>query len=82
MRVGLLAAACVLPPSRRAVPGTTGRHGAIVYQSPDGLAIVNGDGSGSERVSVSPSDLDARHADWSPDGSRLVYVADESRWHA
>jgi len=49
----------------------------IVYQSPDGLRILDPGGSGSHRL-LSDGPAQARHPDWSPDGLRIAFVVDES----
>ena len=56
----LLAAGC---------SGDEASTGAIVYQSPEGLAVVNGDGTGNSRGSEKPwIALPA----WTPDGERIL----------
>lgn len=64
-----------------AVTGCSGSDEAprpIVYQSPEGLAMVNGDGSDSRTALTPTGGVDDRHADWSPDGTRLAFVHDEA----
>lgn len=57
--------------------GVTPEGGPIVYQSPHGLAIVDSDGA-SDLPLLAPSfAFDGRHADWSRDGTRIAFVAEE-----
>lgn len=48
----------------------------IVYQSPDGLRLVEPDG-GADRRALPDGPDGALHADWSPDGLRLAFVVDD-----
>jgi Tol biopolymer transport system component len=47
----------------------------IAYQADGGIWLVHPDGSGARRLPDLPST--AAHPDWSPDGTRLVFVVDE-----
>jgi hypothetical protein len=58
------------------VVGTLGGDGWIAWQAGNGLTVARLDGS--ERANVMPvGGRGAGHPDWSPDGSRLVYVSDQ-----
>lgn len=52
--------------------------GPIVYQGPEGLVVVQADGSEPRPALPERFGTDARHADWSPDGSRLAFTFDEA----
>jgi hypothetical protein len=57
--------------------GTLNGEGWIAWQAGNGLTVARLDGS--ERANVIPAGGgDAGHPDWSPDGSRLVYVSDQT----
>lgn len=75
-RLGALATVCAALLAA-GCSGSDTSAGPIVYQSPEGLAIVNGDGS-AKHPALPNFAPDALHADWSPDGGRIVFVADES----
>lgn len=46
----------------------------LLYQSPDGLTLVRSDGTDRHDLFPAGSPLEnALHADWSPDGSRIVF---------
>jgi Tol biopolymer transport system component len=74
--IGVVSAAC-LAFGAVGCSGGEDTAGPIVYQSPEGLAIANGDGS-ANHAALPDFVPDAFHADWSPDGGRIVFVADES----
>jgi Tol biopolymer transport system component len=48
----------------------------VVYQSPDGLRIMDPAGGGSRRL-LPDGPAPARHPDWSRDGLRIAFVVDE-----
>ena len=66
--IALLAAACS--------GGGSEANGWIAFRSPEALIVVRPDGSDAHRLSLdNPSD--ARHPDWSRDGARIAFQADD-----
>lgn len=58
-------------------PGEDRSAGPIVYQGPNGLTIVEADGSGARPALPARFGRDAGHADWSPDGSQVAFFFDD-----
>jgi Tol biopolymer transport system component len=52
--------------------------GLIIYQGPDGLHTVQPDGTNDTVWRPDTVSARARHPDWSPDGQRVAFVADEA----
>ena len=60
-----------------ACAGEDRSSGAMVYQGHNGLTIVASDGSGARPALPRRFGRDARHADWSPDGSHIAFTFDD-----
>jgi Tol biopolymer transport system component len=61
-----------------ACAGAAPQAGPIVYQGPAGLVVVEADGSGARPALPAEFGGEARHADWSPDGSQVVFTLDDA----